>query len=371
MKHKGLPRIKILASIEWFTPAFRAGGIISSLSNQIHHLSDRLDFWVVCSNRDLTGPLPKNLPLGQWMNRGNHHVMYLDGTVNWSEIINALCPDFIYINGLFNGAFCRDLLKNKNRKSIPTVIAPHGMLAPQALAIKKWLKTPWLVYRQVFGDFEDLIWHASNETEAHQIQARFKHAEVRVAQNLPPPITPNITPPKAGIRCLSVGRIHPIKNYGFAAECLARCADTLNTEITYQIVGAIEDESEHSAILKRGTNTLSIDFVGEKQPSELGPYYQNAQCLLVPSLSENFGLVVAEALGHGLPVIVSDNTPWGQYPSQDVLRCLPLESKLWTKAISENLAVTDRDSISKEAQAFFAHHLESEGAMQQHIQLFA
>jgi glycosyltransferase involved in cell wall biosynthesis len=32
---------------------------------------------------------------------------------------------------------------------------------------------------------------------------------------------------------------------------------------------------------------------------------------LVPSYKENFGIVVAESLAHGIPVIASRGTPWG------------------------------------------------------------
>ena len=102
--------MRVLASIEWFSPAYRAGGIISSLKNQIEHLHDKLDFWVVTGNADLTSPAPVSDEMDQWINRKNHHVLYSSQAPDWDQISADVNPDLIYINGLFNGPFNRRLL---------------------------------------------------------------------------------------------------------------------------------------------------------------------------------------------------------------------------------------------------------------------
>jgi glycosyltransferase involved in cell wall biosynthesis len=47
-------------------------------------------------------------------------------------------------------------------------------------------------------------------------------------------------------------------------------------------------------------------FVGFQNQSQIGRYYAAADALVLPSLSETWGLVVNEAMNFGLPVIVSD-----------------------------------------------------------------
>ena len=361
----------MLASIEWFTPAYQAGGIVSSLVNQTQHLSEFIDFWVVCSDRDLLHPLPSNPALGQWLKKKGHQVMYVSPPFSWEEIINQIQPDVIYINGIFNGPFCRALLKKKVRKNIPTVLASHGMLAPNALSIKSWIKKPWLKLNKLLGDFDGITWHASNKVEAQQIRRHFERPIIRIAQNLPPGMPSHIHQLQPGLRFLSVGRIHPIKNYKFAAQCLASCAQSMSIDFTYQLIGPIEDKAEKSLIERYQNNNLKIEFLGEKSPSELGKYYQNAQCLLVPSLTENFGLVVTEALSNGLPVITSDQTPWGQYPASAVLQCLPLKKAVWISNIEQQIFKSNRHSHIEKAQDFFRKYVMSDDIIQQHIQLFS
>jgi glycosyltransferase involved in cell wall biosynthesis len=49
----------------------------------------------------------------------------------------------------------------------------------------------------------------------------------------------------------------------------------------------------------------SIVFTGKVSGREADALYRNASCFVMPSLSEPFGLVALEAIGHGVPVVLS------------------------------------------------------------------
>lgn len=51
----------------------------------------------------------------------------------------------------------------------------------------------------------------------------------------------------------------------------------------------------------------SVEFVGSRDPEALAEEYLSATCLVLPSSSEPWGLVVNEALSYGCPVVVSRN----------------------------------------------------------------
>ena len=72
---------KILIFIDWFIPAYKAGGPIQSVSNMVTHLKSEFDFWIYTSNSDLNEPL--SLPsksLNKWIKKDDFNIMYTDAS---------------------------------------------------------------------------------------------------------------------------------------------------------------------------------------------------------------------------------------------------------------------------------------------------
>ncbi|MGC9178076.1 MAG: glycosyltransferase family 4 protein [Conexivisphaera sp.] len=59
----------------------------------------------------------------------------------------------------------------------------------------------------------------------------------------------------------------------------------------------------------------SVRFVGYVDNRHIDPYYAAADAFVLPSLEESFGIVILEAMFHGVPVIASD--AWGP---RDIIR---------------------------------------------------
>jgi glycosyltransferase involved in cell wall biosynthesis len=51
-------------------------------------------------------------------------------------------------------------------------------------------------------------------------------------------------------------------------------------------------------------------MIGSLSGQAKASFFESADLLVAPSYTENFALVVAEALAHGVPVIASKGTPW-------------------------------------------------------------
>lgn len=86
----------------------------------------------------------------------------------------------------------------------------------------------------------------------------------------------------------------------------------LNHNWKLHIVGP--DQAGHKAELESLVRELglsdSVVFAGPKFGDELSAEYDNCDCLVLPSFTENFGATIVDALAHGKPCIASTFTPW-------------------------------------------------------------
>jgi len=101
------------------------------------------------------------------------------------------------------------------------------------------------------------------------------------------------------------GKLTVWKAPHFLLNALKSLSDKLLSRVTVIFLG----DGELSSQLKtEATKAPQIDarFVGFKNQTELSPYYYASDILVLPSLGETWGLVVNEALYHGLPCVVSD-----------------------------------------------------------------
>ena len=101
-----LNKQRILIFIDWYIPAFKAGGPIRSVYNIVRQLSDVFEFYIITGDRDLgdLNPYP-DLKLDEWQKVGDTKVMYLSKknlkikTVK--KLIKEVNPKAIYLNSLF------------------------------------------------------------------------------------------------------------------------------------------------------------------------------------------------------------------------------------------------------------------------------
>ena len=150
---------------------------------------------------------------------------------------------------------------------------------------------------------------------------------------------------------------------------LRQLAAKSGQHITYCIAGPLEDKAEEHAIKQWNSSLFKTEFLGVMRPAELPQLYQKSRALLVPSLSENFGQVVAEAMANGLPAFTSTRTPWGHYGASDFLFNLDLETDIWVNALEPLLDLTKRKSLTENCRKFYSEHLAKEDIMDQHATL--
>lgn len=103
-----------------------------------------------------------------------------------------------------------------------------------------------------------------------------------------------------------VGRLSPEKNLKNLIKAYKIYKEKIKKErLKLLIIGKGPLENELKNMVKKENLTGDIIFTGFKQINELVYYYASAEFLILPSISETWGLPVNEAMASGLPVLVS------------------------------------------------------------------
>lgn len=240
---------------------------------------------------------------------------WVEGVKAWNragEGIDAF--DLLHIHGLWSPVLHRVAAECRG-KGVPYIIAPRGMLEPWSLK-QKWLKKR--IARFLYQD-RDLhgaaALHATAESEAEQFRRLgFKNTVIVSPNGVNPPRLPASS--VHGHTALFVSRMHPKKGVLELVEAFARVGAEFpgwNLELVYTLNG--ETERAYEARVRARTAELGLGgrvvFTGPLDDDAKWEAYGRAGVFVLPTYSENFGIVVAEALFAGVPAITTKGTPWG------------------------------------------------------------
>lgn len=202
------------------------------------------------------------------------------------------------------------------QRHVPRVVSTRGMLEPWAFRhkrLKKWLA--WQLYQWRDLQRAQLL-HATAAQEARNLEGFGLGVPVLMIPNGVD--LPDIEPGKAAARkarkarqqtALFLGRIYPVKGLPMLVEAWARVRPE---GWRLQIAGP--DEAGHRAEIERVVSAAGLNgvvsFLGPIEGEAKSGAYSNADLFILPSYSESFGMAVAEALAHGLPVLTTKGAPW-------------------------------------------------------------
>ncbi len=232
-----------------------------------------------------------------------------------SEAINfnlkAVETDLFHGNGLWQ-IVVHAMADRAQKRNIPYIISTHGMLEPWSLKQSKFKKKIALKLFQ-YNDLEKAnCLHATAKQEARGIREFGLRNPIAVIPNGINTIeyfckTKN--PPK---KILFLSRI--VKNKGLT-ELIEACSEiptNLIKDWQIEIVGNGDCEYIHylnNLIIEKGL-VKNITIKPALYNSDKIAAYQEASIFVLPTYSENFGIVIAEALACGTPVITTKGTPW-------------------------------------------------------------
>lgn len=314
---------KILVMAGYYLPSVKGGGPIQSIKNLVDNLSDRFDFYIVATDRDLGDSKPfENIVVDTWIQVGKAKVYYTDiSTLDWKKtkkIIDYSHCKIMYLNSFFDYKFTIvPLILNKlNEIDVNKIIvAPRGQFSPGALRLKRNKKKLFIAITKIFGLYKNLRLHATAEVEKNHIQRIFgDKIDIVIANNLTANYDDLIFDKKiikrqGDLKLVFISRIHPKKNLKLALELLKN----VNGNLVYNIYGPIEDKNyweECKKVISSLPSNIIVNYNGVVEHEEIMSIFMQHHVFLFPTLGENFGHVISEAFIGGCPVIISDQTPW-------------------------------------------------------------
>jgi len=306
----------------------RARGPIRSIIGLVENLGEDFDFKIIAANHNLgdTTPFESTVP-DTWQKVGNADVMYVSNPRLMNRtIFNALEKmhyDVLYLNSFFslrNSILPLLWMRLGRVPRKPVVIAPRGELFPKMLQIRKLKKTLFSHCARLISLHESLTWQGTAEPECQAIDAfrkywGIKKLSILESQNMRPNLHshPELRPikTKSELRLIFLARLVENKQLHVALESLRN----VRGNVVFDIYGTLEQkDKEYFYKCRELASTMpahvSVSFCGEADGWKVGEIFCQYHAFFLPTLSENYGHAIAEALSAGCPVVISDQTPW-------------------------------------------------------------
>ncbi len=314
-------KITVLLFIDWFLPGTASGGPVRSLTNMMNHMEAYLDFKVITRNTDYVSSKPYSEVSSNEWNRifSNVEVFYLSKEeitlAKFKKLIKGTNFDVVYVNGIYSPLFSILPLIALRHSQQKIIVGARGMLNPQAFSVKGFKKRSFISIMKLFKFYKNVVFHATNEDEKKHIKHRIAiDNQIVVAPNFPRKLGKIENDVKAKIpghaNFVNVARISIEKGTLYMLKLLT---EINNGKITLDIYGPVYDKEywkQCKDIMSKLPDNINVNYKGAIDGHEIPNVLSNSHFFIMPSEGENFGHSIIEAMSAGLPVLISDNTPW-------------------------------------------------------------
>ncbi|TXD81374.1 glycosyltransferase [Subsaximicrobium wynnwilliamsii] len=355
-------RKKILITIDWFLPGTKSGGPVRSYANLIEHLNEGFEFYIVTRNTDFGSTESYESITPNVWTRFNAYTQvfycsadYLSKT-HLKTLFETTEFDFAYINGIYSWYFSIlpvMLLKKSNK---PIIVSARGMLNPQAFSVKPFKKKLFINIAKGFRFYTKIQFHATNTEEAIYIkQIIGSSTNVKVAPNLPRAVNTSAKP--------KVSKQHPVRFVNLARVSIEKGTLTMlnalrhvKASLILDLFGPIYDTAyweKCQTVIAALPDSIEVNYKGVLDSEEVPELLRGYDFFVLLSEGENFGHAILEALSAGIPVLISDQTPWRNLTSQSVGWDLNLNDEETIIRAFETAITMNDENYTKWSQAAF------------------
>lgn len=330
--------MKLSVIIPSFYPAVVYGGPIFTSLHTVEELAKLgIEVRVSTTNANMTKRL--DIEPNVWHKQNdNLFVKYYNETIVnkfsfalflglWKDVKDA---DIVHVQGLFSYPVPIALIYAKLFKK-RVLLTPHGTLGQWCLSSGNRFKSLWLKWL-IKPYTSTTIWHATAEMEKMEILSVFPDANVEVIANGIQlqefenfnVLTQNDFMKKFANKKLetekiivSMGRLQKKKGFDVLIDAFVK---VLEQYPNAKLFIAGQDQGEENNLLQQ-IKELELEekvfLIGQISGQDKVDFLANADLFALSSHNENFGIVYAESLAAGTPIVTSKNTPWAEVEEVD------------------------------------------------------
>ena len=220
--------------------------------------------------------------------------------------------DVVHLTGVYNFPTFPTIWRSRSFRK-PLIWSPRGALQRWQGSSRIGAKKIWDYLWYHTADRADLTMHVTSEQECRETSDRFPKLRMAMIPNgVDVPANLNRIERQEELRLLFIGRLDQKKGI----ESLLEACSLVGSELRWRLAIAGWGSPDYVSQLKERIHALGIEqrveMLGEVLSEAKKRLFESSDVTLVPSHTENFAIVVAEALAHGVPVIASKGTPWSR-----------------------------------------------------------
>ena len=306
--------MKILHVTPTYVPAWRYGGPIVSVHGLCRALVRR-GHQVSVYTTTVDGDAELSVPVASAQDVDGVAVSYFrcDGPrrLYWSSGLRRALAGCVRSFQIVHAHACFLLpptwaARSAAAADVPYVFSPRGMLVPELIAARSgWIKRAWIRGFDARTLREAASVHVTSEREQADL-LRVLPSVSRFALVANGVDRPEQTPDRGnrsdGLRVLCLGRINWKKGIDLAIRAIAQVPSA-----SLRLVGNDEENlrPELESLARSLGVTDRLEWSGPLYGHEKDKAYAEADVLLMPSISENFGNSALEAMAAGVPVVTT------------------------------------------------------------------
>ena len=323
MNHKPV----ILVVTGYYSPGFKAGGVLRNILNTVDNLCDQFEFRIITRDRDLGDEMAfPDIQSEVWLPVGNATVYYLSSEAESLGRLGRLFADtphdLLFLSSYFDPLTIRTLVNRRlrGRRQPRAIVAPFGEFAGASLTQKYAKKLAFIIFAKIAGLYRDVTWRVSSSYEAEDLirVLGVSPDSIAVTGDLPTKChwpehanqsTSGSRPECDGLRVIFLSRIAREKNLDYALKLLNK----VNAKIYFDIYGPAENVAYWDECKKIAAGlpaNIVVSYKGKVSPDEVVRTFAQYDLFLFPTGGEAYGNVIAESLIAGTPVLISTETPW-------------------------------------------------------------